>query len=366
MNRKQIDLGLTALWTFFFLVVIDVGVNLAFRYPSDPKQKPNSLQQYFEYGRSTEGKLLRMTGLTDETSAPIVSAGWLEPRRFPEEPETRKSGDRLLVATYGMSFSGLLAGAIARTHPDVTVRSISAPSATANWTYGAYLLDRGRHQADAAVFTVMSSNIAMNTTLSGMTAVFDTPYPYTQPQYAIEKGKLKEIRPLVGALAEYRKALLENPTEWVLFRQQLAKLDPYYTPVLFRASLLDQSALIRLLRRSYAATKRQQLTQQVYGPDGFDPDSKQITILREMIRNFAETARGDGVIPIVYIVNNIGSKDHLYQALKPLLDQNSIPYVSSHTFASPDDPRLFLDNGHFLQSIDEEIAAEVIRVIDEE
>src|SRR5919202_1452964 len=71
----------TGLWIFFFLFVFDVSINFLFPYPSDPHvTSPGQLKVYFEYGRSVEGKLSRMVGLTDEASSPIAQAGWLDPQ----------------------------------------------------------------------------------------------------------------------------------------------------------------------------------------------------------------------------------------------------------------------------------------------
>ena len=144
----------------------------------------------------------------------------------------------------------------------------------------------------------------------------------------------------------------------------LSHQDPYYNPIIFGASPLDNSALLRLVRRGYAGLWRHNVSKKVYDSNGFNPDSKQVKLVQAMIRDFAATARNDGIIPVIYIVNNIGSKDHLYQVLKPILEQDAIPYVSSHTLAPADDPRLFLSDGHFLDSIDEALASEVIRIID--
>ena len=364
LRHYWLDTGITTFWTIAFLVAIDMVVNVLFSYPSDLKKSPNQLQRYFDYGRSTEGKLYRMTGPTDDTSAPIVSAGWLEKQRFSEQTGESELGDRLLVTTYGMSFSQRLGRAIERTHSDITVRRISAPSAPANWTYAAYQLDRSLHKANAVVFTVMSQNIAQSNTLGAMTAYFEIPYFYTQPQYTINNNKLEAIWPQIRTLADYRTALLEKPQNWVLFRQQLSRRDSYYNPILFRASPLDNSALFRLVRRGYAQLWRQNLSRKVYDSNGFNSNSEQVKLVQAMIRNFAATARDDGIIPVIYIVNNIGTKDHLYQALKPLLEKEAIPYVSSHTLAPADDPRLFLSDGHFLDSIDEALASEVIGLID--
>src|SRR5579864_4135598 len=65
------------LWTIGGLVVIDVAVGLTLRLPADARSEGSSLQNYFNYGRSIEGKLRYLVGRTPEEDAPIVKAGWL-------------------------------------------------------------------------------------------------------------------------------------------------------------------------------------------------------------------------------------------------------------------------------------------------
>src|SRR5450759_3527853 len=73
---KRHILGIV-LWTIGALILIDAAVGFAFRPPLDPRRAPSSLQRYFDYGRSIEGKLRREVGLTPEQDAAIVRAGWL-------------------------------------------------------------------------------------------------------------------------------------------------------------------------------------------------------------------------------------------------------------------------------------------------
>jgi hypothetical protein len=66
------------LWIISYLILIDVAVYIIFKYPPDPKNtSPSALQLFFEYGRSVEGKLSRMTRLSDEESASIINSGWI-------------------------------------------------------------------------------------------------------------------------------------------------------------------------------------------------------------------------------------------------------------------------------------------------
>src|SRR4051794_9396321 len=89
----------TLAWIIAWLIVLDVLVDIAFRYPSDPKAtNPGQLQLYFDYGRSAEAKLRRMTGNSPQTSAPITQAGWYQPLVVQDNP-SRPGAD--VVTFYG-------------------------------------------------------------------------------------------------------------------------------------------------------------------------------------------------------------------------------------------------------------------------
>lgn len=350
-------------WAIAGLVTIDVAANWLFRYPQDVNTPPNTVQRYFDYGRSTEGKLRRMFGPTRDSSAPITKAGWLDAERFAEEPTQVQPDDNLMIATYGMSFSQLLGFAIADTQPDVTVRNIRAPEAPANWAYAAFDLDQSAHQADAVVLTVMSHGVDKLRTMTGNTVSSDIPYPYTQPRYQLQDGELQATWPNLVTEMDFRRALQEDDAAWQTFNDRLANYDPYYSTLNFRQSVLDASALFRLARRAYVQTGRDRVSRRVYNAStGFNPQSQEVQVLQALIRAFAAQARQQNKVPILYLVNNIGYQDHLDQALIPLLEAENIPYVSSTDFAPINDPRLFQGDGHFLPEIDDAIAAEVVKV----
>jgi hypothetical protein len=63
-------------------------------------------------------------------------------------------------------------------------------------------------------------------------------------------------------------------------------------------------------------------------------------------------------------VNNLGYGDQLFRALRPVLEANNIPYLSSHTVASPGDPRKYVPNSHFTDAVDEDMARALVKVIE--
>ncbi|HAI12026.1 MAG TPA: hypothetical protein DCM28_10005, partial [Phycisphaerales bacterium] len=91
------------LWIALWLVVMDVAMNVMFPYPKSPNAKPSRLQQYFEYGRSTEGKIRYMVGQTNNTTASVSLAGWMDDGKT--RPTTAAKSGGTLVAVYGQSFT---------------------------------------------------------------------------------------------------------------------------------------------------------------------------------------------------------------------------------------------------------------------
>src|ERR1700738_3613341 len=171
MSRPIAAAAYVVAWIIGGLVVIDIAINVLLAYPTGPKvTNPSPLRLYFEYGRSTEGQLERMTRPERSKTAPITLPGWYDSLEITEFPDrSRKS----TVTIYGMSHAVRLGQALARTSDHFTPRIIGAPGAPTNWSYGAYLRDRGGNKSRAAVLAIMSYSLPMITTLSAATWSFD-------------------------------------------------------------------------------------------------------------------------------------------------------------------------------------------------
>ena len=356
----------TGLWILLFLVVFDVLINFLFPYPSNPRvTSPRQLESYFEYGRSVEGKLSRMVGPTEESSSPLAVAGWLDPELWKKLnlPSLRAPGDDLLVAIYGMSFSNQVGEAMAEMDSKLTIRAIAGPAAPPNYSLAAYTLDRGRHQADVVILGVLASSVKALRTMNGMTWQFEGPAPYTYPRYFVEDGKLKAIWPKILSLFQLRAAL-QDKQQWDAFVTQMQDRDQFFNSFLFKRNLLDNSVVVRLIRRAWAQRHQMMITNQIHDAAGFNAESE-IPILRAIVADFAATAKSDGKMPIVLILNDRGYDDHLFQALKPTLENAEIPYVSNHNIAPATDIRNFVSDGHFIESANKLIAEAVLKLIDE-
>jgi hypothetical protein len=195
-----------------------------------------------------------------------------------------------------------------------------------------------------------------------MTWQFESPAPYTYPKYFLEDGKLKAIWPKIRSLAQFRAAM-QDQQQWDEFVNQMRKYDQFSNSFLFKRTLLDNSVLVRLIRRSFAQHHQETLTNQVHNSAGFTAESE-IKVLRAIVAEFAAMAKSDGKLPIVLLFNNLGYDDHLFQALKPTLENASIPYVSTHNIAPATDARNFVGDGHFSPKADKLIAKAVLELID--
>jgi hypothetical protein len=340
--------------------VIDFSINVLLAYPSDPKvTNPSRLRQYFEYGRSTEGQLARMTRRDKAETAPITLSGWYQPLETVDYPA---KGDNPIVTVYGMSHAVRLGAALARTSDKFTARTVGAPGAPSNWSYGAYLRDRGGRKSHAVVLAFMSQSIPMITTVSAITWARDLPMPYTSDRFYLENDELHVTKPPYTSFDEYRDAFFD-PQKWAPVRAFLARYDTMYDPFLLQASILDHSSLLRLVRRAYGQHVLRGVRKTILDSSGFQADSEQIQVARAMVRDFAKQARSDGMVPVIFIVNNLGYSDHLFRALQPALEADHIPYLSSHTIVSPDDPRGYLPDSHFTDEVDDKLARALADIV---
>jgi hypothetical protein len=337
------------LWIFIYLALIDIGVNVVIRYPKDPRNiSPPKLAQFFEYGRSVEGKLARMTRKTDEDSAPILSSGWILEPNIRYFSEVRDSDHHQTITVYGMSHSVLLAEDLAKVDESYVVRSCGAPGAVPSWAYAAYMSDKERQHSDVVVLAVMTRGVPLTCTTSGITNHFDSVWPYTYPRYFASDGTLISSPPPFLSLSGYREYFYD-PQKWDEYEDWLSLNDKYYDPLLFRETILDNSSIVRLLRRAYAYSSRRSKDARVYNDrEGFNVRSEEIEILKSLIVSFSEDAKRSSSLPIIYIVNNVFMGDHLFKVLEPTLTSHEILYVSSHEICPPDDPTLFETNFHFI------------------
>jgi hypothetical protein len=277
-----------------------------------------------------------------------------------EDPST---GEKPIVTFYGMSHAVRLAQALGRVSDRYAPRSVGAPAATANWSYGAYLRDRGGGKSRVVVLALMSVSLPMITTVSPMTWNIDFPMPYTSDRFYIERGELRVVHPPFTSFQQYVETFFDHE-RWSAARAFLAKYDSMYNSFIMRANFLDHSSLFRLIRRAYGQRFVRNERMKVLDRTGYEPASEQIQVARAIVHDFAEHAKLDGMMPVIFIVNNFGYSDYLYQALQSTLEAYKIPYLSSHKIVSPTDPRGYLPDSHFTDIVDDKLARALVELID--
>jgi hypothetical protein len=354
------------LWISVYLIVIDISINILFRYPKDPRvTSVSTIKQFFEFGRSVEGKLSRMTRRIGDESAPIMPYGWLDNALNRTVSENTDIGNKSVISVYGMSHADLLAEDMAKIDNSFEIRSITAPGAVPTWSYSAYIYEKERKYSEVVILGIMTRGITFINTTSGATNHFEAVYPYTYPRYFLNNGNLEYVMPPFVSFQGYLGYFFDS-NKWADYIKWLEQYDKYYDPLLFRKTFLDGSSIFRLLRRAYAYSSRGKKEADVYNSSkGFNTESNEVQVLKAIVVEFSKTAKRNNSLPIIYIVNNVYMGDRLYRILEPTLLANNILFLSSHLICPPNDPRLFLPDSHFIPSKNIEMAKEMIRIIKE-
>lgn len=360
-NRK---LRTVLAWIFGYLLIIDLGINVILPYPKDSRNiSPSALAQFFEYGRSVEGKLAWMTRKTDEESAPILTTGWLGDPRVRTVSSIQRETSEPTITVYGMSHSVQLADDMAKLDPSVAIRSFGAPGAVPSWSYAAYLSDKKQQHSDVVVLAIMTIGVPFICTTSGTTNHFDSVWPYTYPRLVKHNETLDSFSPPFISLSGYREYFYDS-AKWKTYVRWLKENDKYYDPLLYRKTILDKSSIFRMVRRAYAYSSRRRKQAEVYDEQyGFNKKSEEVKILLSIIENFAEEARRDNSLPVVYIVNNLFTGSHLYDLLENTLFDHDILFLSSHRICPPNDPRNYLPDTHFVPAKNLELAKAMLELI---
>jgi len=319
---------------------------------------------FFDYGRSVEAKVQRQIGPTDETSSPLSKAGWLISDEINTLPTHPAPGSNLLLATYGMSFSNQVSEAVQAIEPRITLRLVAGPAAPPNFVFTAYNLDRKKHKANVVMLGILASSLPAMDAISGMNWTPEVPPPYTFPKYHLKNEKLHAIWPEIKSLKELREAF-KDQKKWHDFVTQMSIHDRFFNSFIFTHNFLDNSALIRLIRRGWQQTYLSEITAQIHTTKGFNPAWDQIPVLKSIITEFNNTARLDGRLPIVLLLNDRKYEDHLFKILEETLKKEQIPYVSTHNIVPVTNLKNFMGDGHFTKEANAKIAPEVLKIINQ-
>ena len=315
------------------------------------------LGNYFNYGRSVEGKVQGMLNGVD--AHPLAKAGWIEaPSDQPRRPGQEQD---LLIAAYGMSFAAHIVHGMADDDPRIAVRFAGGPGATLSHSYTMYLADRGHHDAKVVVLGILASSIPGLVTVSHMTWNFEAPSPHFYPRFQWKNGKLERYDPSIRSLDDLKLAVSDR-RRWSALKSELAQHDAFYDPLVF-GSFLDESAVIRLARRGLGQRSKRLTLERFHDHSGFKNESGMLDAMRGLVAAFVSDVRNDGKIPVVVAINDRGYSDHLHRVLAPGLVDSRALYFSTHELAPATEAGNFLADGHFVPAKDRLFARKLAELI---
>jgi hypothetical protein len=357
----------TAAWTLGIIVVIDIAINQAFRYPATPGAIPGALQQYFDYGRSVHAKLARHLR-PDGYTSPVGLAGWLPPPApagTPPHPPLQHGS----ISFYGMSFTNNLAEEIRRMDPNLDVHTFGGPAAPPNHVFANFERRRSTDSSSTVILGILASSTYGMTTMTGASMNFEGAAPFTYPRFRLPAGShnpadLTEIDPVLPDAESMRKAL-QDPVMWEKFSRQLREQDRFYSLLVFETNLLDRSALFRGLRRGYASGRQRDEIASLHGRPGevFGNDEESRIVLAELVRRMAADSRSDGRRMILVLLHDRGFTEGLHRVLAKTIEQNQIECLSSETVINSSDALNFQDDGHYSIAANRRLAEALLSLI---
>ena len=359
--RRLRGVLVTCAWTLLGLIVLDVVVGRVFRLPSDPHRKPGAMVQYFNYGRSIDGKIARMIGPDDAHSAPILAAGWIDRECRDVVPAPVRPSQRGLTI-YGMSFTDHIADQLEKLDPHLVITRHSGPGAPPNHSYACFqAVQRAGYDSNGVqVLGVLASALPRMLSLTGASNSFESPQPFTFPRYEIDgTGALIAVEPEIRSPKDVR-----NPTKWSAFKAQLEQKDALYDSLQYGGQWADKSVFLRLLRRAYAQAELRRRNVRLTN-DGTQFNADLGPPLRAMLVSFTRQVRARGQRPIIILLQDRGyGAVSLARLVGPAPQDAGATVIRSDEVASVSDPRNFLPDGHFTPKVDRLIAHRVLRHID--
>jgi hypothetical protein len=351
-------------WTLVSLVVVDIAGGAMTRMPTDPRVQPSSLQRYFDYGRSIEGKLRAMVKPEDEKSGPIVVAGWIDSSCRRTVP---KVAGTLGISIFGNSFSGQLSASLKKLDPDVSIEEYLGPGAPPSHSYACFVKESsfGGDLHDIQIIGVTASSLPRMEQIWGVTTSFEYPQPFTFPRYRLgPDGSLMAHEPSVRSPGDLRR-ILSDQASWDDWLAELKANDYFYVHGLTAEDPADRSLIGRMVRRGFGQFVDRNRMAKLRGQDGKFVAPDIVNVLPKLIGNFAQLARQSGKRPIVVLFEEYGYEGVLMPLLGPALVHDGIEYVYSGDIVPANDLRNYASDGHFSPEANVRIATAVLKLIND-
>jgi hypothetical protein len=362
-RRFRRDVLATVLSTIVSLVALDVAVDIVFGLPADPQAPATTMETYFDYGRSVEGKLRRMVAVDATHDAPIIEAGWLA--HDCSRSETIPAG-KIGIDMYGNSFSEYIGSFMEKIDPAISIEYFGGPGAPPSHSYACFVMrDEARKTtAPIQVIGVLGSSMRRMLTISGVTTTVEQPQPFTYPRYSIgPDGRLVAYSASIQSVDELRTALQER-AKWRQFNDELATMDAFYAPEMMSENIADRSVLLRMMRRAWGQRVIRDRTASLHAETGFSGAPEIASVARAILKDFAKRARAAGQRPIVILIEDHGFGGLLSAVLSSTLKENHIEFIATGEFVRADDPYNFVPDGHFTPVMFLKIARAVLQLVD--
>lgn len=350
-------------WTFIWLVALDFAVGVMFRVPADPRVIPNSLQRYFDYGRTVEGKLRTMVKPNDELSGSIVVAGWIDSECHRTVPQpSGKAG----VSIFGNSYSGQLSDAMRKLNPSLSVERYLGPGAPPSHSYACFVKENsfGADHHDIQIIGITAGSLDRLEQMWGVTTSFEFPQPYTFPRYRLgPDGELTSHEPSVRSPDDLR-SILADRAKWNSWLNEVAANDYFYVSALTSADPADRTVVGRMIRRGFGQYISRRRASKLRGDDGKYKAPDIVTVLPKLVGSFAKIARQSGKRPMVVLFEEYGNGGVLMPILGATLAHDRIEHVYSGDIVPASDLRNYASDGHFSPESNIRIARAVLKLID--
>ncbi len=205
------------------------------------------------------------------------------------------------------------------------------------------------------MLALMGANLPAINSISPMNWSVDFAMPYTADRFYLEDDKLRAVHPPFDLLQgmSTRSSTRASGTAYARSCRRSTRnmIFSLRASRFWTARRLSPDAAC-----VWPAPHPRRTQREAFDRDGARLNSEQIKLARAIVRDSRPRLRADGMIPVIYVVNNPGYSDYLFRALKPVLSADKILYLSSHDFALPNDPRKYLPDSHFVDATDDEMA----------
>ncbi len=334
-----------------------------FSMPPEAREPQGSLVRYFSYGLSIEAKLRRSVGVQGQEPTAVVRAGWIPTELYAPPADWDAGGPRTIF--YGMSFTNKIADAVQQIDPSVSVMVRAGPSAPLSHSYALFESDPWRSEADCIVVGVLSSSLPYMQAMMGAGYTPESPAPYAFPKFSMVGGALQRIDPVISDRDQFIEAFRAGSPLWQQHLETIAQHDGYWDPLVFRASMTDRSALLRLLRRAWASRRVGVTAKNVYSyKTGYMAEHPAMAAVPELLSRMHARCQASDQQFVVILLHARGEPGHLDAWLGEDLRAAGITVLSTTDFFSSTDAANFVGDGHYTHERSEELARSVLSTIE--